>query len=406
MWTRLVSALLLGVFATANPAGLGQDGGGPRSPFGDHIAAAASPAGPGSMAPSLAVDRSGRIWLSWLEARPEGGHRFRIASLLGSTWTQPVTVAEGETLLANWADVPSVFVTSSNTIAASWLERGPGRGAYGIRLRTSSDEGRTWTPAVTPHRDEARAEHGFVSFFEAPGAGAGLVWLDGRDAAAGGSMSLRATTLAGGSAGEELVLDSRVCDCCPTSAARIDGGVIVAYRDRSDDEVRDMSVVRFLNGSWSAPSTVHADNWRINACPVNGPVVAASGRAVAVAWFTVAGGEPATRIAFSTDAGATFSAPAALAVNSPIGRLGLAMIDADRVLVSSVERSEAGTYVVAREVRRNGRMSDAVPVTAISPERASGFPRLAVSGRLVVFAWTSAGDGKPSQVEIATARLK
>jgi hypothetical protein len=219
-------------------------------------------------------------------------------------------------------------------------------------------------------------------------------------------MSLRATTLAGGSAGEELVLDSRVCDCCPTSAARIDGGVIVAYRDRSDDEVRDMSVVRFLNGSWSAPSTVHADNWRINACPVNGPVVAASGRAVAVAWFTVAGGEPATRIAFSTDAGATFSAPAALAVNSPIGRLGLAMIDADRVLVSSVERSEAGTYVVAREVRRNGRMSDAVPVTAISPERASGFPRLAVSGRLVVFAWTSAGDGKPSQVEIATARLK
>jgi hypothetical protein len=371
-----------------------------------------SPVPAGSAQPSLAVDRSGRVWLSWLEAAGEGGHRFRAASRLGSTWSEAVTIAEGDAFVANWADVPAIFVTSAGTLAASWLERGPARGAYGVRVRTSTDQGANWTPTVTPHRDDSPTEHGFVSFFEAPGAGLGLIWLDGREMAGGhgsgqGNMTLRATTLAGGRPGDEMLIDSRVCDCCQTAAARIDGGVIVAYRDRSEDEIRDISVSRFVNGTWSAPETVHADNWQINACPVNGPVVAANGRAVAVAWFTLDGREPITKVAFSTDGGESFSAPAIVDQDPSLGRLGLAMIDADRVLVSSIERSGDEAHVVVREVRRNGRMSDVVRVAPISPERLSGLPRVAVSGRQVVFAWTEVGGtGAPSQVRVATARLK
>ena len=78
--------------------------------------------------------------------------------------------------------------------------------------------------------------------------------------------------------------------------------VLVAYRDRSDKEIRDTSVVRFANGEWSAPVTVHADDWEINGCPVNGPVVTATGNAAAVAWFTGAGNTPKTLVAFSADA--------------------------------------------------------------------------------------------------------
>lgn len=410
MWTRLTSALLVAVLGTVVLSGAGQAGGG--SPFAGEVAPAPTPAPVGSGQPALAVDRSGRVWLSWLEARDGGGHRFRVSARQGSTWSEPITIAEGDALLANWADVPAVFVTSAGALAASWLERGPGRGAYGIRVRTSTDQGGNWTPAVTPHRDASATEHGFVSFFEAPGAGPGLVWLDGREMAGGhdgtGNMALRATTLTGGHPGDELVVDPRVCECCQTSAARIDGGVIVAYRDRSDDEVRDIAVSRFLNGTWSPPRTVHADNWRINACPVNGPVVAASGRAVAVAWFTMGGSaEPQVKVAFSTDAGETFSPPAVANVDATLGRLGLAMLDDDRVLVSSVERGADGPHVVAREVRRNGRMSDAIRVAPSSLDRSSGLPRVAVSGRDVVFAWTETrGADAPTQVRVAIARLK
>lgn len=410
MWTRLASAVLLSVcLSVALVARQSVSAGG--SPFVGDVIADTSPAPAGSAQPSLAVDRAGRIWMSWLEPREGGGHRFRLASLQGPAWSEPITIAEGDNFIANWADIPALFVTSSDTLVASWLERGSTRSSYRIRLRTSTDGGRSWTPAVTPHRDDTPTEHGFVSFFEAPGAGVGLVWLDGRQMAGGhgsgeGAMALRAATVTGGRPGEEMLIDPKVCDCCQTSAARIDGGVIVAYRDRTDDEIRDMSVSRFLNGSWSAPQTVHADNWQINACPVNGPVVAASGRSVAVSWFTAAGGTPRTEVAFSTDAGESFSAPAQLDVDVTYGRLGMVMLDPNRVLVSSIERGPDGAFVVVREVRRNGRMSDAVRVAASSSDRASGFPRMVVSGRQVVFAWTESNQGRATGIGVATARLK
>jgi len=406
MWTRPASVVLLftclamGMAAADQPAGAG------GSPFSGPVTDMEGPAPVGSAQPFLTVGPMGRVFLSWLEPREGGGRRFRMAWYRGAAWSDPVTVAEGDDLLANWADVPAIHVTST-TIAASWLARGPGRG-YGIRARTSSDAGRTWTPTVTPHRDDTTGEHGFVSFFELPGAGPdlGLVWLDGREVADGGSMTLRAATLAGGSPGEEMVVDARVCDCCPTSAARIDGGAIVAYRDRSDDEVRDIAVSRFLRGRWTVPTTVHADTWQIEACPVNGPVVAASGRSVAVAWYTVAGGQPHAKVAFSTDGGESFSAPLILDVDVSYGRLAIAMIDDGRVLVSSVERSSSGTQIVVRGVRRNGWTSDAVRVAATTTDRTAGFPRMVVSGRDVIFAWTEIDANGASRVRIGTARLK
>ena len=42
--------------------------------------------------------------------------------------------------------------------------------------------------------------------------------------------------------------------------------------------------------------------------------------------------------AFSNDAGATFAAPIVLNQDPTYGRLGLTMLDADRVLVSAIER--------------------------------------------------------------------
>ena len=122
------------------------------APFASPIATLTSPAPEGSAQPNLAADRNGRVWLSWLESRSGGGQKFQLASLQGTTWSRAITIGEGTEFLANWADFPSIFVTTSGTLAAHWLQRGVGT-PYGIQLRTSSDGGRTWTPAETPHRD-------------------------------------------------------------------------------------------------------------------------------------------------------------------------------------------------------------------------------------------------------------
>ena len=196
---------LAGVLATAQsgaPAAL-------PSPVTGAVRPIDSPAPDGSAQPNLASDRRGRVWLTWLEQRQTGGgHRFRAAQLTGNRWTEPVTIAEDTNFLANWADFPSLFVASDGTMAAHWLERTTGREAYFVRIRTSNDAGRTWSPTITPHKDTSATEHGFVSFFDAPGDGVGLVWLDGREMSAGhagghSNMTLRSTVIRKGVLGEE-----------------------------------------------------------------------------------------------------------------------------------------------------------------------------------------------------------
>src|SRR5687768_4809384 len=109
---------------------------------------------------------------------------------------------------------------------------------------------------------------------------------DRRTRAAPESMTLRYATIdANGNLADETQLDERVCECCQTSAAVTSAGPIAVYRDRSATEVRDIYIVRQVNGSWTSPQPVYADNWQINGCPVNGPSVAADGSRVAVAWL-------------------------------------------------------------------------------------------------------------------------
>jgi hypothetical protein len=424
MQIRPLTLALCATTALAASAGQAKQNAIP-APLARGFSAIPSPAAEGAGEPNLTTDAKGRVWLNWLEPRPGGGQRFRLSSLSGNAWSQPVTITEGASLLANWADFPSVFVTSDGTIAAHWLERAAARGAYGIRVVTSKDGGRSWTKATIPHPGSETGEHGFVSFFEAPvggpgfeapGGGLGLVWLDGRDVAGAGhaapghagGMALRSTFIKNGAAGADLLVDARVCDCCQTSAARSGAGVLVAYRDRSEKEIRDTSIVRFSGGKWSEPVTVHADQWEINGCPVNGPVVAAAGTAAAVAWFTGAGNTPKTLVAFSGDEGRSFGTPIRIDVDAKVtlGRLAMVMPSADRVLVSSLERTDSGAHLVLRDVRRDGRISAPVEISAATPERTGGFARLAASGTKVVVAWTDVRPGVPAAVRTAIAEVR
>jgi hypothetical protein len=120
---------------------------------------------------------------------------------------------------------------ADGALAAHWLQKsGSDTYAYDVRLSYSNDDGKTWSPSFTPHSDGTKTEHGFASLFRMPGAGLGLVWLDGRamkpstghggghDAAAG-TMSLRFATYGRDwKQTAEAPVDVRVCECCPTAA--------------------------------------------------------------------------------------------------------------------------------------------------------------------------------------------
>src|SRR5262245_44667147 len=368
-----------------------------------------SPAGPGSAEPSLAVAADGRVYLTWLEPA-DSGHALRIAALEGSRWTAPRTIRSGRDFFVNWADFPSIEVLDGNRLAVHWLQRsGRGTYAYGVRIAQSADGGATWSAAVTPHRDTAQSEHGFVAMWKEAGK-LGAVWLDGRKFTQGehnasNEMMLVSTTVnPDGTLGSELRLDERTCDCCQNSAAMTVNGPIIAYRNRSPEEIRDIYVTRRVAGKWTTGVPVNNDNWHIAACPVNGPAVAAAGSRVALAWFSAANDSPRVKVAFSSDAGAKFGAPIRVDDGNPAGRVDVLMLPDGGALVVWIERTGGEDAAVrARRLGADGKAGKAVTVATSSAARASGFPRVVLSGPNLVFAWTV--PSRPSQVRLARARV-
>jgi len=121
--------------------------------------------------------------------------------------------------------------------------------------------------------------------------------------------------------------------------------------------VRDIHIARLEGNHWTEPHLVHADNWVINACPDNGPSVDANANNVVVAWWTRSGDEPKAQVAFSSDAGDTFSVPVRIDAGNAEGQVTVAMLpDGKSAIVGWLE---AG-MTWARFVRATGKMSSAV----------------------------------------------
>ncbi|HEV7671114.1 MAG TPA: sialidase family protein [Thermoanaerobaculia bacterium] len=360
--------------------------------------------------------------LSWLEPAPkQPGQgqpadrerwRLRVSRLDASSWSTPVTVTEGEDLLANWADFPAVG-SNGSALVSHWLVQGVGAGeAYSIALAGSGDGGATWRRLGRLPADRTAAEHGFVSWVPDRLEGGGLraFWLDGRGMADGGPMALRSALVdpERGASGEEL-LDERVCDCCQTDAAMTSDGPIVVYRDRSPEEIRDIAIRRLTPAGWSAPALVYADGWHIEGCPVNGPAVAASGRKVAVAWFT---GAPSPRVllAFSDDSGATFSPPIPLDTETPLGRVDLVLDRQGSAIVSWLGQEPGKSERSALRLRRVSPSDESAPAITLattSSARANGFPRLLLAeDRNLMVAWTEPGSpGRLHAARVGLGRL-
>ena len=371
-----------------------------------------SPAGAGSELPTLFSSPAG-TWMSWVESRGEQ-HVLLLAEWNQNAWSVPIEAARGSDWFVNWADTPSVSQLDNGTLAVHWLQRISDESpyAYGVRVSLSQDKGKSWSSPQWIHQDESASEHGFVTMIP-QGDYFQVVWLDGRDMTAGshdqhgaGSMTLRSARLSGG--GEvsgEALLDSRTCDCCPTAAVVFEEALLVMYRDRSETEVRDISVVREENGAWTEPSVVHADQWEINGCPVNGPSAAVNGNAVLCAWFTAPGEQAIVRYAVSDNGGVTFKAPGRLNQEDPIGRVCVSdagkgflaiWMEAD---VENEEQSRIQTCFISAD----GLAGTPLTLAATSNARASGFPKLVRSGDSVLAAWTDVSGETP---KVRTARIQ
>jgi len=373
----------------------------------------ASPAGAGSQSPRLALTGDGNVVLSWLEQAGADSYELRYSTLEGDSWSPAAVLASGSDWFINWADFPAVVPIQDETWAAYWLvKRAGGTYAYDIALALSADAGASWSAPFTPHDDGTPTEHGFVSLFPWQG-DVGVVWLDGRnmqpdDGQGGnghgvGAMSLRyARFTADGVPRAGGQIDDHVCECCQTAVAVGSAGPVLAYRGRTAEEIRDIEVRRFAGDGWSEPQTLGEDNWRIPGCPVNGPAIAASGDTVVVGWYAAPERQSRVAVAFSADAGATFSRPVIVDQDRLSGRVDVALLaDGSAVLSWAARSEEGGGELRIRRVWPNGDTGPIQVVARGDVSRSAGFPQMVRSGEHLVFAWTEPGE--PSRV--VTARL-
>lgn len=372
----------------------------------------ALPVSTGAAQPDLVRAPDGALLLSWIEREPRG-HALRLARWQGAFG--PVrTVARGDDWFVNWADTPHVMVTADGTLWAQWLRKSAAATyAYDVQLARSADGGATWDAPWTVNTDGTPTEHGFASLWAAGRDAVGIAWLDGRntggDAHAGhdghhgggGAMTLRSAVFAGdGARRDEHELDASTCDCCQTDVVLSGGAPMLAYRDRTADEIRDVVATRLDGEAWTSPRAVHADGWRTPGCPVNGPAAAAHGREAAVAWYTEGKGEPEVLLARSMDAGATFAAPLRIdAGRAVLGRVALART-ADAWWVAWLrEEADAQGLHLARVTADARRIAHSTRIATLSGRgRGTGVPQLAAEGDGVRVVWTDVVDGAPRLV--------
>ena len=361
---------------------------------------------PGSAQPNLMVTASGNVVLSWHEPS-EDGYALRFAIRERDAWSDPRTIVSDLPFFVNWADFPSMVELPDGAWAVHWLEKvAANTFAYHVKMALSSDRGQSWSKPFSPHTDNSPSEHGFVSM-AAFGRNAGVLWLDGRqttgEAEERGPMSLRFTTIgSNGVPGRDVLVDERVCDCCNTSMVSVTDGIVVAYRGRTAEEIRDIAVRRIADGRWSDAVYVGDDNWYYPGCPVNGPALSARGDDVVIAWYSAPEQRALVQVAFSADGGRSFGNSVRVDEGSTLGRVDVEYVGDSVALVTYLRHVGETGIVRARLVHAGGGTGEAWTVAETDPSRRSGFPVVAVSHDKLFFAWTLPGEDGGVRVTTAT----
>lgn len=365
---------------------------------------------PGSALPDLTVAPDGRLLLAWTNSQPGRRHilQFSAYDPGAARWLNaPTTIAVGNSMFVNWADTPHLIATPDGALWVHWLQKSADAPyAYDVVVSTSRNGGARWSSPLLPHDDGTQTEHGFVSMWAHSADSLGIAWLDGRHTGGGdhaghvggGAMSLRAATIGPDLRVRDGVeIDAMTCDCCQTSVAMTARGPLLAYRGRTSDEIRDVFTTRRHGDAWTAPVRVHADDWKMPACPVNGPSVAADGEAAVVGWYTAAGNVPAVKLARSSDAGDSFAAAVVLDSGEAVqGRVSVALAGDLAWALWLREDSEGQSLWLSRRSADLATEHERLRVATVQGRgRATGFPQLAVHGGVAYVVWTDVADGTP-----------
>jgi hypothetical protein len=338
-------------------------------------------------APAVAADREGPL-VAWVTqerqdnivyaARP-GGARVRVnpADLVADSLHQS----------------PGLAVGPGGEIYLSWASRRPkpegGLFASDLQLSRSVDGGKTFDAPVRVS-DDTPTSHSFEGLAVAPDGTVLIAWVETRPNERPHTYLARVTER-GRRVEPALKVDAgETCVCCRVSVAAAPADVVtVLWRKVFPGDVRDMVLASSRDGGRTVGESVrvHADGWRISACPHRGGSVAIDGRGrVHAVWYTEGTrNEPAVLYATAADA-RRFSAPRRVHVSTS------SIPDHARLAVSPGGQAvivwEDATAVRRRVLMREASADGLGPVRPLSQAVKAFAPDVAIGpdGRALV-AW-------------------
>lgn len=349
-----------------------------------------------AMFPNLYAD-SEELVISYIHAINDSLDQLMISKFDGTQFSSPQKVASGKDWFVNWADFPALAKFQNHSII-SWLDKSAGGTYdYDIKMSLSNNHGKDWGDPFIVHKDGINAEHGFVSLDVLDDAFI-AVWLDGRNTKLPdengketyGQMTLRSAKISSdGSMSHELEIDERVCDCCQTDVKVTTSGTFAVYRNRSDEEIRDIYYSIFDGNNWSDPNPVHNDSWQISGCPVNGPAIASEGKNIAVTWYTESEGIPKVLLAHYDHEKNTFSSPVTVNDEYALGRVDIAFTHKGDLLVTFMKRtSDNRADIVGNLYDADLNLLETIKIGQTSASRSSGFTKIAALSKLTLVNYT------------------
>ncbi len=236
--------------------------------------------------PDIVVDADGVVHMAY--GKEKDGYYVR-AERAGATWSAPVRVnsAAGSVAVGRERG-PRLALGKAGTLHALWQDDDD------LGYARSTDGGRTWSPQRSL---SDRAGGADVPTIAADGKGkVWAVWIDGRDGEdarnpSSGSIYLARSDDDGETFGApyraEYAYEGRACACCALdSTVGSDGRLRIVFRGALKG-IRDVWLLEGdAAGARFQSIQVSNDDWRLDQCPMDGPIVAVEdgSRKIAAAW--------------------------------------------------------------------------------------------------------------------------
>jgi hypothetical protein len=341
-----------------------------------------SPAISGASTPALSRAPDGTVWLSWIEPTATG-FALRCASLNATTglWREASTITTQVIPIED--NSPALTAGPNGQLTALWSAPPPTpRAPSLLYFGTSTDSGRTWTaPAPLTKESDATSHAALATLAD----GRVLAsWLDHRDRKPGNRGPRLYVRVLSATPALDVLIDPLVSESAsPALTTFPDGSALLAYRGRSDSEIRDIHIARYRSGAWEESRVLNHDEWRVSPSFAESPQLASAGGRVASAWFTGADNNPRVQVSTSPDAGERFLMPLTADLGHPIGRPAVTLLHDGALLTiwregASSERDAQPAGLWLRRVSPDFALDTPVLLAADAVHHIQGQPRVAI----------------------------